>query len=325
MTDEIKSGRDTALEVIEFYLDEVLADGSSYRSCFGMNVAKVLEIIRVPETVTGVPGKHHPAVMGTFNLRDRVMPLVDLASWLEKKPLPGNDGRKVAVVTEFSGVVTAFAVSGVSHIHYITWSKVEPPGKYLQYFSHDSVTGVMRIDGRIVFLLDMEHIISTMNPSLGLEHNAAQVADPREGAGRTILVADDSAMIRKTISTYLTRSGYGVVQATCGREAWEKLEKWKQESAAQDKPLDAFVDLVISDIEMPEMGGHELTRKIKNDPQLRTLPVVLFSSLISQVVLEDGRKAGADDQISKPDLPKLTSRVKDLIEKSKACSDGGVS
>lgn len=306
--------KSSSLEVIEFYLDEILEDGESYRSSYGMNVAKVLEIIRLPETITEVPGKRHSAAVGTFNLRNRVMPLVDLGLWLEKKTT-ATDSRKV-IVSEFSGVITAFVVSGVASIHRINWSQVEPPGKYLQSFSHGSVTGVVRFDKRIIFLLDMEQIISSMNPSLSLESSAGRVpADPHAGDGRNILVADDSAMIRKTISDMLLASGYSVAQAACGREAWDKLAGWKQLSADEGTPLNKFVDLVISDIEMPEMGGHELTRKIKGDPVLKGIPVLLFSSLISEVIRQEGETAGADAQISKPDLPQLAQHVKKIIDK----------
>ncbi|MDL2285433.1 chemotaxis protein [Desulfovibrio sp. OttesenSCG-928-F07] len=307
----------TALEVIEFYLDEVLPDGTEYRSYYGMNVAKVLEIIRLPGTITGMPGKQHEAAMGTFNLRDRVMPLVDLGLWLGKQ-IVEDENRKV-VVSEFSGIVTAFVVSGVTRIHRMNWGQVEPPGRYLQYFSHDSVTGVVRFEERIVFLLDMEQIIASMNPSLSLESSANQIAaNPAVGQGRNVLIADDSATIRKTLSHTLTSNGYTVHQATCGREAWSMLEAWRKESSNTGEDLSKFIDLVISDIEMPEMDGHELTKRIKSDPVLQKLPVVLFSSLISDVVKEDGRKAGADDQISKPDLPYLATRVKELIEKHSA-------
>ncbi|MDR2696337.1 MAG: chemotaxis protein CheW, partial [Deltaproteobacteria bacterium] len=131
------------LEIIEFYIEEQLPDGRPYCGYFAMNVAKVLEIIRMPE-VTSVPSKHDKAVLGTFNLRGRVLPLVDLAKWLGKTSAP-NDAPKV-IVSEFSGVVTAFLVSGVTRIHRITWSQVEPPGQHVQSYSRDSITGVVRID-----------------------------------------------------------------------------------------------------------------------------------------------------------------------------------
>ncbi len=311
----IATGND--LEIIEFYIDEVFSDGLEYRSYYGMNVAKVIEIIRRP-TITGVPGKHHPAALGTFNLRGKVLPLVDLGLWLGKKS-SGIENNKV-IVSEFSSVITAFIVSGVTRIHRMSWAQVEPPGKYLQSFSHDSVTGVVRFDERIVFLLDMEQVISSMDPNLDLAKLAKTTGDSIEskdfGCGYKILVADDSPSIRSTLAYCLKAASYTVTQATCGREAWDQLQKWHTQATAEKVPLTNFVNLVISDIEMPEMDGHTLTRKIKDDPRFQKLPVILFSSLISEVVRQKGIQAGADDQIAKPDLPELTARTKSLIEKA---------
>ncbi len=303
-----------ALEIIEFYIDEVMPDGTQYRSYYGMNVAKVLEIIRRPN-ITGVPGKHHEAALGTFNLRGRVLPLVELGLWLGKKIVPG--GTHKVIVSEFSGVVTAFIVSGVTRIHRMTWTQVEPPGKYLQSFSHDSVTGVVRFDERIVFLLDMEQVIASMDPSISLQSHLGS-EHKADGSGCHVLIADDSPSIRGILAACLERAAYRVSKVTCGREAWELLKRWNDEAAAEGKKITDRVDLVISDIEMPEIDGHTLTRMIKQEKDFVGLPVILFSSLISDVVRQQGIQAGADDQIAKPDLPELTMRAKELIEKYRA-------
>ncbi|MDR2489412.1 MAG: chemotaxis protein [Desulfovibrio sp.] len=300
------------LEIIEFYIDENMADRSPYRSYYGMNVAKVIEIIRKPP-VTIVPGKHHQAALGTFNLRGKVLPLVDLALWLGKCPL-AVDTNKV-IVSEFSGVATAFVVSGVTRIYRMSWAQVEPPGQYLQSFSHDSVTGVVRFDERIVFLLDMEQVISSMDPSVSLATHAKQV-DATGGEGYHVLIADDSPSIRNTIAACLEQARFTVSKTTCGREAWDQLKKWEKQANAENRPLTDYVNLVISDIEMPEVDGHTLTRRIKGDPALSAIPVILFSSLISDVVHKQGQQAGADDQIAKPGLPQLTERACALIKKS---------
>ena len=298
------------LEIIEFYIDEILNDDTPYRSYFGMNVAKVLEIIRKPP-ITGVPGKHHAAALGTFNLRGRVLPLVDLGLWLDKK-IADVDSQKV-IVSEFSGVITAFVVSGVTRIHRMTWAQVEPPGKHLQAFSHDSITGVVRIGDRIIFLLDMEQIISSMDPSVNMVTHIGNVTEG--GAGYKVLLADDSASVRTIIASTLKKAQFAVTMAACGREAWDQLKQWEKMAQEQNVPITDFVNLVVSDVEMPEMDGHSLTRSIKGDPAFAKVPVVLFSSLISKVVFEKGVAAGADDQISKPDLPMLTTKALELITK----------
>ena len=132
-----------------------------------------------------------------------------------------------------------------------------------------------------------------------------------------VLIADDSISIRNAISDTLTHSGFQVVAAHNGKEAWEILNDWKKKAVESDTPLSAYVDLIISDIEMPEMDGHSLTRQIKEDPALKNCPVMLFSSLITDALRHKGVAVGADDQVSKPDLPDLARRAAALISKRK--------
>jgi two-component system chemotaxis response regulator CheV len=137
-------------------LDERLPSGEKYTGYYGVNVAKVLEIIRMPK-VTELPQTPHPSVMGTFNLRNKVVPLVDLCTWLGKERYP-SDADKV-VVTEFNNVVNAFLVSGVNRIHRLSWERIDPPNRQVSVFSGESVTGVVRMEDRVRFILDMEKII----------------------------------------------------------------------------------------------------------------------------------------------------------------------
>ena len=202
------------LEIIEFIIDEVMPDGTVYQGFYGMNVAKVLEIIRRP-VITGVPSKHHAAVLGTFNLRGRVLPLVDLARWFGKG-LVENDGQKV-IVSEFSGVVTAFLVSGVNRIHRLNWNQVEAPGRHVQTYSNDSITGVIRFEDRILFILDMERIITSMDGNLNMSKLAEKVGDEDDtgvpdAKDFHVLIADDSSSIRNMIAATLERVGYRVTR-----------------------------------------------------------------------------------------------------------------
>lgn len=300
------------LEIIEFFINEQAPDGTQYTGYYGMNVAKVLEIIRKP-TVTEMPNQSNPAALGTFNLRGRVLPLVDLANWLGKS-LVSDPNHKV-IVSEFSGVTTAFLVSGVNRIHRLSWSQVEAPGGHVRTYSNDSITGVVRFDDRIVFILDMEKIVTSMNPKLEMDRKADKIVAEialEEERFKT-LVADDSASIRSMIVRTLEKAGYDCKQAENGREAWEILEGWKKQADEQGVPISDIVDLIVSDIEMPEMDGHNLTKRIKTDPVLQKLPVILFSSLITDTLRHKGDAVGADDQVSKPDLPTLTTRVRELI------------
>ena len=301
------------LEIIEFIIDERLPNGETYSGRYAINVAKVLEIIRLPN-VTAMPGTQDPAMMGSFNLRGKVMPLLNLAAWLGKDMVRTPNDK--VLVTEFSGVRSAFLVSSVASIHRLAWDRIEPPNKYVQAFSKDSITGILRIHERVLFILDMEKILASLDKSLDMSRMEPETCKEMPEQVR-LLLADDSSSLRKIVKSFLEKSGYQVTTASNGKEAWEYLSKLAQSQSnqgMQEPELSEIVDLVISDIEMPEMDGHALTSKIRENPALHKLPVVLFSSLITDALRAKGIKVGADHQISKPDLAGLDKIVKEIMD-----------
>jgi len=303
------------LEIVEFFLEESTPAGGNYVGYYGVNVAKVLEIIRLP-TITEMPQTPHPCVLGTFNLRDKVVPLIDLGIWLDKDRA-ASDADKV-VVMEFNRVVSAFRVSGVTRIHRLSWEQIEPPSLQVQRYSANSITGVVRLESRVVFILDMEKIVAELNPTLALkeldkeefvEHHKEQ---PDKDMIFKALIADDSTTIRRMIGASLEKAGFEVTRTINGRIAWDMLQEWKEASIRENKPITEYVHILISDIEMPAMDGHSLTRKVKEDPVLKRLPVILFSSLITDSLRHKGDAVGADDQISKPEMLQLAERARML-------------
>ncbi|MBD5607566.1 MAG: chemotaxis protein CheV [Desulfovibrio sp.] len=315
------------LEVVEFYLDETLLPGEPslenlteqvvgkeaakhYRGYYGVNVAKVLEIIRMPK-VTELPEVQHESVLGAFNLRSRIIPLVDLALWLGKRPAEEKSEPKT-IVTEFNNVTTAFRVSGVNRIHRISWEQVEQPNSYMASVSSNTIVGVVKLEGRIVFLLDLEKVVATLNPKLSLRlDNLGEDWDA--STGYRALVADDSSLVREMQRDLLEKAGFKVIVTTNGKEAWDCLTAFKKIVEEEGKPLKDFVQVVVSDIEMPYMDGLNLTSRIKNDPILKQLPVLLFSSLITDKLKHKGISVGADGQISKPEVGTLAKRAAALI------------
>lgn len=306
------------LEVVEFYLEEAgpgtggggqAGASGCYRGYYGVNVAKVLEIIRMPN-VTELPEASNSAILGAFNQRNNIIPLVDLSIWLGKERAE-NEAPKV-IVTEFNNSVTAFMVSGVTRIHRISWESVEPPNQYMAAMSDNSITGVVRLEDRIVFLLDLEKIVTDLNPALGLKLDEAidWTTDIRYRA----IVADDSGVIREMMRDLLEKAGFDVTAFTNGRDAWETLQRIAQAASEQNRPVRDFVHVLVSDIEMPQMDGHHLTKRVKEDPVLRDLPVMLFSSLITDKLRHKGETVGADDQISKPQITELAQRARALIK-----------
>ena len=307
------------LELVEFFIDEKdEATGKVYRGFYGVNVAKVLEIIRMP-VVTQLPEIPHPSVLGAFNLRSRIIPLVDLALWLGKHSMTTSKEDTKVIVSEFNRITSAFMVSGVTRIHRLSWTQVEAPGAHLNEYSGNSVTGVVRFDDRILLILDMEKILADLNPGLAMkieEHALAEIqenkAQQRKEQYRA-LISDDSTSIRRMIGTMLEKAGFEVTQTVNGQDAWDALVALKTRAAAENIPLTDLVDILVSDIEMPIMDGHNLTKRVKDDPVLKQLPVILFSSLITERLRHKGESVGADEQISKPNITELTKRAFDLI------------
>ena len=297
------------LEVVEFFLEEDDADNGLYRGHYGVNVAKVLEIIRMPK-VTEMPEVSHACIMGAFNLRSHVIPLVDLSVWLGKKRRESAEPK--VIVTEFNEVTTAFMVSGVNRIHRISWEAVEPPNAYISAMSGNSITGVVKLEGRLVFLLDLERIVSDLNPKLGLRLDEAidWMAGPRYRA----LVADDSTVIREMLKDLMQRANFDVEAVTNGRDAWTILQGLKRRAEEEKRPIADFLHVMVADIEMPQMDGHALCKQIKEDPVLKELPVILFSSLITDKLRHKGEAVGADEQIAKPEVTSLARHAIRLIE-----------
>ncbi len=306
------------LEIVEFYLEEPKAGSEeSYKGYYGVNVAKVLEIIRMPK-ITEMPQVSHPSVLGAFNLRNQIIPLVDLGLWLKKEH--GDKEPPKVIVCEFNNVTTAFLVSGVTRIHRISWEEVEAPNKYMSSLASNSITGVVRLEGRIIFILDLEKIVAELNPELGLrfDENVTWEADTQYRA----LIADDSTLIREMIGDLLHRANFMVEKTNHGGECWERLLHIKKIAEQENRPVTDYVQVVISDIEMPVMDGHNLTKRIKEDPILKDLPVILFSSIISDKLRHKGDAVGADDQVSKPEITQVAKRAMALIKERIAAARG---
>jgi two-component system chemotaxis response regulator CheV len=306
------------LEVVEFFIDEDSAaePGSVSRTYYGMNVAKVLEIIRLPG-LTDLPDASHPSVLGAFDLRTEIIPLINLGPWVGKK-LVNLDGAKV-IVTEFNEVITAFLVSGVTRIYRIGWAEVKAPSLQISALASNSVTGIVKLEGKIVFILDLEKIVAALNPENNIQSNITQETVKQiEKRSLKAVVADDSAMVRNMLFNLLTENGFIVNQFMNGQMAWNHLDELKGTAAKSGRPITDFVNVVVSDIEMPAMDGHHLTKRIKDDPVLREIPVLLCSSIITDSLYHKGLAVGADDQLSKANLDKLVPKVIGLISPGQA-------
>ncbi|MCJ2164337.1 MULTISPECIES: chemotaxis protein [unclassified Pseudodesulfovibrio] len=296
------------LEIIEFFINEETPKGVETHY-FGVNVAKVLEVVEAPEGLEGSEAAVHPSFLGTIPLRDLILPVVDLSVWLNITRT--HEVNEPIIVTEFNAMITGFLVSGVTQIHRVNWADVEPPCKYFSALDTNCITGTIKINDRFVIMLDLEMVLADLDESGQTQTNLTSlVSDVRYRA----LVADDSTSVRHLLEKNFTAANFEVTVVGDGAEAWAKLGAIKAQALSEGKsPLD-YLDVVVSDVEMPQMDGYTLTRRIKEDPVLKVLPVTLFSSLISKSVLHKGKAVMADAQVTKPEFDGLTSKVIDLIK-----------
>ncbi len=302
------------LELVEFFIDQYGENsGKIKRNYYGMNVAKVLEIIQMPENISPMPDMDSESVLGAFDQRGRLIPLLDLSVWLKKKSVDADDPR--IIICEFNRTTTAFLVSGVTRIHRLSWDKIDPPEPHVSALTNNNITGVVDMPDHMLLILDMEKIIGDINPESRMHLTATDwIEELNLDKTYRALIADDSAAIRSTIATVLEQAGFSVIKTSNGREAWEKLKAIKAKMEQEEQPSTAYVDVVITDIEMPAMDGHTLCKNIKEDLALRDIPVLLFSSLITDKLIHKGESVGADDQISKPEIAKVAQRAHQLIK-----------
>jgi len=273
---------------------------------FGINVMKVREIIQA-QPVTALPNSH-PHIEGIVRLRDEVLTVVNLMKVLGFQPSEQPENDKF-IVSELNQIKVAFRVQNVSRIHRISWEQIEKPNELSQGLESLS-TGIVKMDNQMILLLDFEKVVVDINPDKGINVNQVKSLGKRERSHKKIVAVEDSTMLRKLLHETLSEAGYDQVTFfDNGKSAWEYLTFTKNEQT----DVKEEIQLIITDVEMPQMDGHHLTKRIKEDEQLADIPVVIFSSLISEDVYHKGKGVGADGQISKPEIVKLIQLIDQLI------------
>jgi two-component system, chemotaxis family, chemotaxis protein CheV len=265
---------------------------------FGINVIKVKEIIN-PLPVVQIP-RSHKNVEGIIELRGEVLPVINVAETLGLAA-GGSQETDKYIVAEFNQQKVVFHVQNVTQIHRISWDKIEKPSELYQG-AESQIIGVVKINGGMVLLLDFERIVVDINPESGINVQMVQKLGERERSTKKLIVAEDSPLLRKLLHDTLAEAGFQYVEFfENGRDVLEYLQKLEEEG----KNLKEEVQLVITDIEMPQMDGHHLTKRIKSSQSFGELPVIIFSSLITDDLRHKGQMVGADAQVSKPEIAEL--------------------
>ena len=285
------------IEVMEFTINENL---------YGINVAKVREII-MNAPVKAMPHAH-PAVEGIFKPRDLVLTVVDLPQYLLGAPCEKGP-KDLFIITNFNKMNIAFRVHTVVGISRISWRDIQKPDKTVAGGNEGVATGIAQCGGDLVTILDFEKIVAEIAPETTIQMSEIERLGHRERQEAPILVAEDSILLSKMIQDALNKSGYvNVRMFSDGQALWSYLESLRDVG-----DLDERVRLVITDIEMPQMDGHRLTKLIKSDKQFTKLPVVIFSSMINEEMHRKGKELGANEQLTKPEIARLVEIIDHLL------------
>lgn len=285
------------LEVLEFMLG-----GNSY----GINVAKIREIITYQE-VTPVPNAH-PSIEGIFMPRDTMITAIDLKNCLQMGTAsPGG----LFIVTNFNKLDIAFHVDSVVGIHRVSWTDIIRPDATVTNKADGVSTGIIKVNGKLIIILDFEKIITDINPETGLKITEIEELGYRDRYDVPILIAEDSALLNKLIVESLRQAGYeNLIHTENGQEAYDVICQCKAEGTLKQK-----VQCIITDIEMPLMDGHRLTKLVKEDEATKDIPVIIFSSLVNEDMARKGQALGADAQLSKPEIGNLVRILDSLVLK----------
>ena len=287
------------LEVLEFTLGD---------NHYGINVAKIREILQYTP-VTPVPNSH-PSVEGIFMPRDAMITVIDLKKCLG---LPETDEKGLFIITNFNKLNVAFHVDEVIGIHRVSWENIIKPDSTIQGRDGSTATGVIKINDKLVVILDFESIVSSISPETGLRVNDIDNMESRDRSDSTILIAEDSALLSKLITDCLKKAGYvKLIVTENGQEAWDKICELKVAGDITEK-----LNCIITDIEMPLMDGHRLTKLVKSDAALKEIPVIIFSSLVNEEMRIKGERLGADAQLTKPEIGQLVDAIDKLVGTNK--------
>lgn len=282
------------LEIMEFTIDGQL---------FGINVAKVREIMKV-EPVVHIQ-KSNEYIEGIFKPRDKVLTVINLPAFLGLAEAEKPE-RDIYIIAGFNNSEYAFHVHTVVGIDRISCTQMKKPDPVIFGGKEGVATGIVEYEKKLITIVDFEAIIAEICPEKGL--NVLEIADL--GSSRRndkhILVAEDSLLLSKMLIESLHRAGYiNTVKVNNGQEAWDYLCELRDGG----NDIDSELSCIITDIEMPLMDGHRLTKLVKTDTKLKHVPLVIFSSLISEEMRIKGKELGADEQITKPEIGQLVDII----------------
>jgi len=293
------------LEVLEFKVG---------KNFYGINVAKIREIL-LYQPVTPLPNAH-PSIEGIFMPRDIMISVISLRKCLNITDEATTDG--LFIITNFNSLNTAFHVDEVLGIHRVSWEDIIKPDATISSDESGVSTGVIKLEDRLVVILDFEKIVTDINPETGLKVSEMDEYETKDRSKSPIMLCEDSPLLSKLIVECLKKAGYtNLIVNMNGQEGWDKLVEFHKAGTVLDS-----VHLIITDIEMPLMDGHRLCKLVKENETMKNIPLIIFSSLINDEIRRKGESLGADAQLTKPEIGQLVSAIDDLIDKAHSARAG---
>ncbi|QID18269.1 chemotaxis protein CheV [Nitrogeniibacter mangrovi] len=293
------------LEILLFSLGSDSRTGR--RETFGINVFKVREVMRTPP-ITAAP-EMPSAVEGMVSLRGALVPVVDLAKYTG---IGTDTKREIMIVTEYNGHTQGFLVEAVDTILRLDWSQMRVPPEMLVAKMGGLVTAVTELkNNELVMMLDVEKVLSETS-GYDDEYLFKGIV-PLEQPDVTVLYADDSSVARNQIQRTLDALGARGIGAVNGRMAWEELLKMASVAESTGRKVKELVRVILTDIEMPEMDGYILTKRIKSDPRFEGIPVLMHSSLSSMSNQQLGLSVGVDEYVPKFEPQRLSTTLRRLL------------
>ena len=294
------------LEILMFTLG--LDKRTGREETYGINVFKVREVMRIPP-ITRAP-EMPESVEGMVSLRGVLVPVIDLAKYAG---IQTEDKADIMIVTEYNGHTQGFLVKAVDNILRLDWSSMRVPPSMLVAEMGGLVTAITELkDGRLVMMMDVEKVLSetTRFDSDEIVYKNVRHIGKED---RTVFFADDSSVARHQIQRTLDAMGVKSIAAINGRQAWQELSKMADYADASHTPLKDMVQVILTDVEMPEMDGYMLTRKIKADKRFAGIPVLMHSSLSSASNQQLGKTVGVDEYVPKFEPQKLAQTLTRLL------------
>ena len=308
MANQINPGHDilevgqNRMELVDFRLFRMDEEGEEKEGVYGINVAKVIEIIKMPEDISETPNTSE-FVEGMFNLRGSVVPLVNLPKWMGIAEPNELDRRNFKVIiTEFNRIKVGFIVHETTKIRRVSWDDINAPELSSVSSVDSKVTGIIKVENdELLLLLDFESIVDELG-FYNKENREIDLEIDEFGGNRTVLVIDDSSSARKIVNNALIKEGFKTVLAENGKAALDIVYEDKYK-----------IDAIICDVEMPVMDGYTFTKTLKSDDKYKNIPVIMHSSLSGVENSDKGMRAGADYYVIKFDPVEFIGTIKKVL------------